>query len=46
MTYWNARTLHDELALFYARFRGATAPANAFTESLWKRIEEVEAEDR
>lgn len=44
-TYWNARTLHDELASFYSQYRGIPAPANTYTESLWGKIEEVEAQD-
>lgn len=43
--YWNARTLHDELSTYYAQFRGVPAPVNAFTESLWNRIELTEAEE-
>lgn len=40
--YWNSRTLHDELATIYRRYRGVPAPVNSLTESLWAKIEEVE----
>lgn len=44
--YWTSQTLHEELASYYEQYRGIAAPANAFTTSLWMRIEQVEADDR
>jgi hypothetical protein len=43
---WTALALHEELASFYYQFKGVAAPANLYTQSLWTKIEEVEAGER
>lgn len=42
--YWSATALHEELAAIYRRSPGITT-RNSLTESLWKKIEEVEHEE-
>ena len=44
--HWTAAALHEELANFYHNYRGVTAPTNGLTQSLWNKIEEVEAEEK
>lgn len=39
---WTSTQLHEELAVFYRGYRGVTAPANTFSENLWRKIEETE----
>jgi hypothetical protein len=46
MNRWTSLNLHEELAGYYGQFRGTTAPSNSFTESLWRKIEEVEYEEQ
>lgn len=46
MNRWNSRALHEELSSVYHRYRGVPAPVNALTESLWRKIEEVESQER
>jgi hypothetical protein len=43
---WTVEQLHEELAAYYAQYRGATAPENTFTKSLWDRIALAEDEER
>jgi len=46
MNRWTSLNLHEELAGYYAQYRGIPAPANNFTESLWNKIEQVEYEEQ
>lgn len=42
MTAWTAAELHDELAVYYRKFRGVLAPETTYTMSLWSAIEIAE----
>lgn len=43
---WTTQQLHEELASYYARFRGITAPFNSYVKSLWEAIDTAERADR
>lgn len=40
---WTAAELHAELADFYRKYRGVTAPETTYSLSLWQAIEVAEA---
>lgn len=42
-TTWTATELHEELADFYRKYRGVTAPETGYSLSLWSAIEVAEA---
>lgn len=43
---WTTTQLHEELASYYAQFRGMTAPYNTFVASLWTAIDTAERAER
>lgn len=45
MNRWTSLNLHEELAGYYTQFRGIPAPTNNLTETLWRKIEQVEYEE-
>lgn len=46
MNRWTLNALHEELASFYYQYRGVAAPNNIYTQSLWRKIDEVEQDER